>query len=104
MKFWVSLLNIIFVEYSILNLRDHELIRNTEDLRLVSFNEVSTNRKYVQVSISSTFYACIFCMKVLCAAFLYLRFGFRIFGTKIVYQKCERKMFMKLTTEDLCHN
>jgi hypothetical protein len=43
------------------------------------------------------FYATVFCTKVLCAAFLLLHFGFRIFGDKILYKKQAHKTVMKLT-------
>jgi len=39
--------------------------------------------RLVQVSISSTFYACLFRTKVICAAFLLLQFGFVIFWQKL---------------------
>jgi len=54
-----------------------------------------------QVSISSTFYARVFCMKVhfYCQNFLQkLYFGFEIFGAKILYENCAQKTLMKLTT------
>jgi len=51
-----------------------------------------------QVSISSTFYTCIFCTKVLIAAFLQLRFGFGKSTKALLYEKRTRKMLMKLTT------
>jgi len=51
-----------------------------------------------QVSISSTFYSSLFCMKVLCAAFLLLQFGFVIFWQKNSGKKAACKMLMKLTT------
>ena len=52
----------------------------------------------LKVSISSTFYAQLFCTKVLCAAFLHLRFGFVIFCQKNISAKAARKMLMKLVT------
>jgi len=59
------------------------------------------NLKLIQVSSSSTFYMLIFCTKVLCTAFLQLRFGFgeRILAKKALsYKKHTHKMLMKLTT------
>ncbi len=44
----------------------------------------------------------IFCMNVLCAAFLYLHFGFIIFWHKNIGAKGTHKMLMKLTTDALC--
>jgi len=53
-----------------------------------------------QVLISSTFYAHVFCMKVLCAASLVTFWLWqRDFGKKkLSYKKLVRKMLMKLTT------
>ncbi len=53
-------------------------------------------------SISSTFYVCIFCTNVLCAAFLWLHFGFIIFWQKDIGGKSGRKMLMKLTSACFC--
>jgi hypothetical protein len=50
-----------------------------------------------QESISSTFYAQIFCKKVPGAAFLKLNFGFMIFWCKTIGAKVARKKLMKLT-------
>jgi len=52
-----------------------------------------------QVSISSTFYSCLFCTQVLCEAFLYLKLGFVIFWRKNIITKTAHKMLMKLITE-----
>ncbi len=55
----------------------------------------------VQVSISSTFYTCVFHTKAhfWCQNFIRkLYFGFEIFGTRITYENCARKTLMKLTT------
>jgi hypothetical protein len=49
-----------------------------------------------QVSISPTFYACLFLTKVLCAEFLYLKFGFVIFWQQNISAKAARKMLMKI--------
>jgi len=53
------------------------------------------------VSISSTFFAQIFCTKVLQAAFLWLCFGFVTKEEKLLkalsYEKLSSKMLMKLT-------
>ncbi len=51
-----------------------------------------------QVSISPTFYSCLFHMKVFCATFLYLKFGFKFFWQKNIGAKAADKMLMKLTT------
>jgi hypothetical protein len=51
-----------------------------------------------KVSISSTFYLHLFCIKVLCAAFLYLQFDFVIFWRKNIDTKAACKMLMKLTS------
>jgi len=48
---------------------------------------VDSNKTYGLESISSTLYAQILCTKVLCAAFLYLRFGFVIFWQKNIGAK-----------------
>jgi len=60
---------------------------------------VDSNKTYGLESISSTLYAQILCTKVLCAAFLYLRFGFVIFWQKKYWLKTKGgcKMLMKLT-------
>ncbi len=50
-----------------------------------------------QVSISSTFYSCLFHTKVFYTAFLYLQFGLKIYGQKNICTKSADKM-MKLTT------
>jgi hypothetical protein len=49
-------------------------------------------------SISSTFYARVFFMKVTFWQLFYLHFGF---GTKILYEKKRAKMLMKLTFIDI---
>jgi len=49
------------------------------------------------VSISPTFYARLFCAKVLCTAFLFLQFSFVIFCSKNIGAIGARKMLMKLT-------
>jgi hypothetical protein len=54
--------------------------------------------KVRQVSISSTFYVRLFCMEVLWAAFLKLKFGFVIFWQNNISAKATCKMLMKLTT------
>ncbi len=51
-----------------------------------------------QVSISSTFYECLFCTKMLWAAFLCLHFGYDIFWQQNIGAKAARKILMKLTT------
>jgi len=55
------------------------------------------------VSISPTFYERHFHAKVLCAAFLYLQFGFVIFWQKNISAKTAPKMLMKLTTGLFTH-
>jgi hypothetical protein len=67
-------------------------------LALVHTGGTPTPAQPRQVSISPTFYEYLFCMKVLCKAFLYLHFGFVIFCRKNIIEKCVRKMLMKLTT------
>jgi len=49
-------------------------------------------------SISPTFYARLFCTKVLFEAFLYLQFGFVTFFQKDISAKAARKMLMKMAT------
>ena len=49
------------------------------------------------VSISSIFYKQLFCMAVLCAAFLFLQFVLVIFWQKEDGKKSDIKMFVKLT-------
>ncbi len=56
------------------------------------------NAKNYQVSISSTFYIRRFHMKVLCAAFLLIQFGFAVFWCKNSGTKAACKISMKLTT------
>jgi len=58
----------------------------------------------LQGSISSTFYERVFCTKVLCTAFLYLRFGFVIFWLKNIGKKVADKMLMKLAPGDFTSN
>jgi len=52
--------------------------------------------EWPQVSISPTFYDCLFRTKVLCTAFLYLQFGFVIFWCKNIGAKAARKTLLKL--------
>jgi len=52
------------------------------------------------VSISPTFYEQLFCTKLLCAAFLYLQFGFIFFWQKNIGAKVARKMLVKLAIGD----
>ncbi len=49
-------------------------------------------------SISPTFYAQLFCAKVLREAFLYLHFKFELLLAKEHWHKCAYKMLVKLTT------
>jgi len=49
------------------------------------------------VSISPIFYEQIFCMKVSCAAFMCLQFGYVIFWRKDFDAKAVHKMLVKLT-------
>jgi len=49
------------------------------------------------VSISSTFYARLFCTKVLRTAFLKLRLGFGVSTKALLYEKLAHKTLMKLT-------
>jgi hypothetical protein len=49
------------------------------------------------VSISSTFYACLFCTKVFLAAFLHLHVSRKKLLEALLYEKWARKMLMKLT-------
>jgi hypothetical protein len=49
------------------------------------------------VSISTIFYEQLFCTKVICAAFLCLKFGFVIFWRKDFGAKAAHKMLVKLT-------
>ena len=52
-----------------------------------------------QVSISSAFYERLFCMKVLCEAFLYLQFVFVFFfWQKEISQKVTHEILVELTT------
>jgi len=48
-------------------------------------------------SISSTFYSCIFWYKFLAKKISSPKHSFVIFGTQILYKKCEHNMLMKLT-------
>jgi hypothetical protein len=54
-----------------------------------------------QVSISPTFYARLFCTKVLRQAFLYLHFRFELFLAQEYWRKCTHKMLVKMTTAGL---
>jgi hypothetical protein len=49
------------------------------------------------VSISPIFYEQLFCMKVFCAAFMCLQFGFEFFWRKDLGAKAALKMLKKLT-------
>jgi len=49
------------------------------------------------VSISSIFWAQLFCTKVFYTAFLYLHFGFEFFWQKNINKKAAQKILMKLT-------
>jgi len=49
-----------------------------------------------QVSMLSTFYKQLFCMKVFCTAFLLLQFRFAIFWLMNIFGKPTRKMLVKL--------
>jgi hypothetical protein len=51
-----------------------------------------------QVSISPIFYEHLFCMKVFCAAFMCLKFGFVMFWQKDLGTKVAHKMLVKLTS------
>jgi len=51
-----------------------------------------------QVSITSTFYFQLFCMKVLCTVFLSLGLGFEFFWQNNIGAKASRFMSIKLTT------
>jgi hypothetical protein len=53
-----------------------------------------------QVSISPIFYEQLFHMKVFCAAFTYLQFGFEIFWRKDFGTKAAHKMLVNLTPEE----
>jgi hypothetical protein len=53
--------------------------------------------KDVLVSISPIFYALLFHVKVFCAAFMCLQFGFVIFGQMDFGAKAAHKMLVKLT-------
>ncbi len=58
-----------------------------------------------KVSISSTFYARIFCLNVFSAAFLYLRVSRKSCAKHLHMKKFAHKMFMKLTqAEKLLHS
>ncbi len=48
-------------------------------------------------SISPTFYAQLFCTKVLRAAFLHVNFRFKLFLVQEYWRKCAQKMLVKLT-------
>ncbi len=50
------------------------------------------------MSISPTFYARVFCTKVLCEAFLYSHLRFELFLAQEYWDKCSYKMLVKLTT------
>ena len=50
-----------------------------------------------QVSIPPIFYEQLFCMKVFCAAFMCLQFGFVIFWQKDFGANAAHKMLVKLT-------
>jgi len=64
----------------------------------VSGKQYLAKKFAVQVSISWTFYAQLFRMKVFCTAFFQLQFGFVIFGRKNIGAKAACKRLMKLTT------
>ncbi len=51
-------------------------------------------------SISSTFYACIFCTKFWRQKLQSCVLGLKFFGTKILCKNCASKKLMKLTAED----
>ncbi len=82
----------LFNQYNLLN-KKVNLCEKNQYLVLVLTNS------YFQVFISSTFYTRIFCMKVLCAAFLQLHYGFVIFGHNNIGTKGASKMEMKLTPD-----
>ncbi len=50
------------------------------------------------MSISPTFYARLFCTKILCEAFFNLHFKFDLLLAKEFWRKCAHKMLVKLTT------
>ncbi len=58
-------------------------------------------QQFIRVSISSTFYARLFCTKGFSAAFLYLHVSRKKLSEVLSYKKCASKMLMKLAKEIL---
>ena len=69
-------------------------------LKKLSVNS-SSPQKRVQVLISPTFYAQLFCTKVFWAAFLYLRLRIVFFWHKEMGANAEHKMLVKLTSKEV---
>jgi len=65
-----------------------------KDMLFVEDRELCASKK---VSISSTFYTHIFCMKVFCTAFFYLHVTREKLPKRLPFQKGVRKTMMKLT-------
>jgi hypothetical protein len=63
-----------------------------------SYPVVSVSVYQVSISISSTFYARLFCTKVFLTPFLYLHVIRKKLLKALSYERCARKMLMKLNT------
>jgi hypothetical protein len=66
-------------------------------LKLIRANQVNQHRYTHKGSISPTFYARLFCTKVLPEAFFVLAVKVKILLTQEYWRKCAYKMLMKLT-------
>ena len=93
--------------FSTLNFFSFERIqKEKKELKCFSFGRIQKFGFHPseQVSISPTIYEQLFCMKVFCATFLYLQFGFINFWQKEIGAKVVHKLPVKLTRlAFLCH-